>query len=60
MPGKHWRGFIHLIESLKKIDVKDELNNMKYTSSMFVNDYSLRSRKYNIIGSIGIHVKDDD
>ena len=45
----------------RKIQLKNELNNMKKTSSIFVNDYILKIKEIlDALGSIGVQVEDDD
>ena len=45
----------------RKIQLKNELNNMKKTSSISVNDYILKIKEISdALGSIGAQVEDDD
>ena len=45
----------------RKIQLKNELNNMKKTSSIFVNGYILKIKEIsNALNSIGVQVEDDD
>ena len=52
---------MHPIQSLEKFISKNELNNMKKTTSISINDYILKIKEIsNALGSIGLQVEYDD